>query len=498
MATVEQMVGLGADATDEQAKDHRRLPEPHFPTKEMTMSGPRVNALDRVRVLDLSRMVAGGVAGMLLADFGADVVKVEQPGTGRSAAAVDCRGPAVLVEGLRAQQAVHHAEPESPNEGRALLLRVLPQFDVVMESFVPGTLERLGTRPGLSCAASSGPRDPAHLRLGPDGSRRRTDRGSARWSRPRAASPAMNGEPDGAPIVPSFPLADATAGAVRGQRDHVRAVSPRRAWRPRPGDRSVARSNRLFSLLGPLSAEYAALGKTRSRNGSRSTNAGPRGCYRTQRRRLDRGQRIDAEDGRTASCAHTDSTPCSPIRALPPTKRASCMGSSSTRRSCRAIGARTLAENVAIIETHKLTAGPVHTVADIERDPHWRARQLTVDVPDDGGTVRMHGVVPRSLCYARRHPLGWWRAGPGQPERVSRARRLVRRTEALVVGRRHLGGTRGELAQRDHQRRRQPHHRPRPRSRHADAARHLRRSGRAAHRRPQARRRRAPARSTRC
>jgi crotonobetainyl-CoA:carnitine CoA-transferase CaiB-like acyl-CoA transferase len=34
-------------------------------------------------------------------------------------------------------------------------------------------------------------------------------------------------------------------------------------------------------------------------------------------------------------------------------------------------------------------------VADIERDPHWRARQLTVDVPDDGGTVRMHGVVPR-------------------------------------------------------------------------------------------------------
>jgi crotonobetainyl-CoA:carnitine CoA-transferase CaiB-like acyl-CoA transferase len=62
---------------------------------------------------------------------------------------------------------------------------------------------------------------------------------------------------------------------------------------------------------------------------------------------------------------------------------------------CRAIGGRTLTENVAIIEEHKLTAGPVHTVADIERDPHWRARQLAVDVPDDEGTVRMHNVVPR-------------------------------------------------------------------------------------------------------
>ena len=56
---------------------------------------------------------------------------------------------------------------------------------------------------------------------------------------------------------------------------------------------------------------------------------------------------------------------------------------------CDAIGSRTLAENISIIAEHKLTAGPVHTVADIEQDPHWRARQLTVDVPDNGRPVRM-------------------------------------------------------------------------------------------------------------
>ena len=62
---------------------------------------------------------------------------------------------------------------------------------------------------------------------------------------------------------------------------------------------------------------------------------------------------------------------------------------------CKAIGAHTLLQNLAIIDQHKLTAGPVQTVADIEQDPHWRARHLTVDIPDNGRPIRMHDVVPR-------------------------------------------------------------------------------------------------------
>src|SRR5262249_44081944 len=60
-----------------------------------------------------------------------------------------------------------------------------------------------------------------------------------------------------------------------------------------------------------------------------------------------------------------------------------------------AIAARTLAENLAIIDEHALTAGPVYTVAEIEQDPHWRPHQLTIDVADNGQPVRMHNVVPR-------------------------------------------------------------------------------------------------------
>ena len=352
-------------------------------------------ALGGVRILDLSRMVAGGVAGMLLADFGADVVKVEQPGVGdplRQWTAdghpfwwkVYARNKRFITLNLKAE------------EGRALLLRVLPQFDVVMESFVPGTLERLRLAPDILHAHH--PRA-VILRIsgwgqtGPQAVRP----GFGTLVEAASGFAAMNGEPDGAPIVPSFPLADATAALYA-----VNAVMFALYHRDVHGgggqviDLSLFES--LFSLLGPLSAEYAALGKTRPRNGSRSKNAGPRGCYRTK-------------DGRWI--AVSGSTPKMAERFLRAYGLDAMLADSrfATNEArvqhgleldaaiCDAIGGRTLDENLAIIDGHHLTAGPVHTVADIEQDPHWRARQLTLDVADavgsDGRPVRMHNVVPR-------------------------------------------------------------------------------------------------------
>jgi crotonobetainyl-CoA:carnitine CoA-transferase CaiB-like acyl-CoA transferase len=60
-----------------------------------------------------------------------------------------------------------------------------------------------------------------------------------------------------------------------------------------------------------------------------------------------------------------------------------------------AIASRTLEENLGVIDAQALTAVAVQTVADIERDAHWRDRQLLLDVPNGRGTVRMHNVVPR-------------------------------------------------------------------------------------------------------
>src|SRR3954463_13909903 len=117
------------------------------------MSGTveRVKPLTGVRVLDLSRMVAGGVAGMLLADFGADVVKVEQPGAGDPLRQWTAEGQPFWWKVYARNKQFITLNLKSA-QGRELLLRVLPQFDVVMESFVPGTLERMGLGPDILMA----------------------------------------------------------------------------------------------------------------------------------------------------------------------------------------------------------------------------------------------------------------------------------------------------------------------------------------------------------
>jgi crotonobetainyl-CoA:carnitine CoA-transferase CaiB-like acyl-CoA transferase len=132
----------------------------------------------------------------------------------------------------------------------------------------------------------------------------------------------------------------------------------------------------------------------RDRTGNRSPNSGPRGCYATR-------------DGQWI--AISGSTPKMAERILSAyglgdllkdprfvTNEARVRHAGELDEAvARAIGARTLDENVAVIEAHTLTAHPVQTIRDIETDPHWRAQSLLVDVPNGRSTVRMHNVIPR-------------------------------------------------------------------------------------------------------
>ena len=102
--------------------------------------------LDGVRVLDLSRLVAGNVVSHLLADFGAEVIKVEMPGRGD-----DLR--AWKVEGVSTYWKVYARNKKSITldcrtaRGRELLLRLVPTADVLVENFVPGKLEKMELAP---------------------------------------------------------------------------------------------------------------------------------------------------------------------------------------------------------------------------------------------------------------------------------------------------------------------------------------------------------------
>jgi len=99
--------------------------------------------LTGVRVLDLSRMIAGGVSGMLLADFGADVVKVEEPRRGDPLRQWTTEGEPYWWQVYARNKRFITLDLKAA-EGVALFRRLVPRFDVVIESFVPGTLERLG------------------------------------------------------------------------------------------------------------------------------------------------------------------------------------------------------------------------------------------------------------------------------------------------------------------------------------------------------------------
>ena len=347
--------------------------------------------LEGIRILDLSRMVAGGIAGMLMADFGAEVVKVEEPVTGDPLRQWMSGGKSLWWKVYARNKRFVTLNLKAP-EGRELLLRMLPQFDVLMESFVPGTLERLGLdwdtlrahHPRLILLRISG-----WGQTGPDSGRP----GFGTLVEAASGFAEMNGEPDGGPIVPGFPLADSVSG-LYASNAIMYALYHRDVHGASGQVIDVSLFESLFSLLGPLPAEYAALGSLRRRDGSRSRNAGPRGCYRTSdgswiavsgstpkmAERLLRSYGLEhlLEDPRFASngarVLHT--------REL-------------DEEVARAIASRTLDENVAIIEANHLTAIPVQTIADIESDPHWQARGLTLDVPNGSGGVRMHNVVPR-------------------------------------------------------------------------------------------------------
>jgi crotonobetainyl-CoA:carnitine CoA-transferase CaiB-like acyl-CoA transferase len=354
-------------------------------------ANPSARPLEGIRVLDLSRMIAGGVSGMVLADFGADVVKVEQPGSGDPLRQWTSEGAQLWWQVYARNKRYITLNLKSP-QGQDLLRRLIPRFDVVMESFVPGTLERMGLgyevlrswHPKLILVRISG-----WGQTGPSSQRP----GFGTLVEAASGFAAMNGEPDGAPIVPAFPLADMTSAlyAVNA----VMFALYHRDVHGGPGQViDVALFESLFSLLGPLAAEYAASGRLRERNGSRSKNAGPRGCYPTS------DGRYIAVSGSTPKMAERFLQAYGLGHLLQDSRFASNEArvqhaAELDEAIAAAIRSRTVDANRRIIEENELTAVAVQTVADIERDPHGQARQLLHNVPNGHGSVRMHNVVPR-------------------------------------------------------------------------------------------------------
>jgi crotonobetainyl-CoA:carnitine CoA-transferase CaiB-like acyl-CoA transferase len=351
-------------------------------------------ALDGLRVVDCSRLIAGGVLATVLADHGADVVKVEAPRTGDPLRTwLRERGQLWWKVYARGKRSVtlNLAHPR----GQDLLKRLVAGADVLVESFVPGTLEKWGlgwdvlsaVNPRLVLARVSG--------WGQDGPYR--DRpGFGTMVEAMSGFAATTGPADGPPTLPSFPMADMVA-ALAGVGAVLAALRHRDQVSGRGQVVDISLYEPLLAVLGPDAARFALDGTVRTRQGNRSDNASPRGTYRTR-------------DGRwVALSASTPAAAEALFKALDlghllqdprfATNDARVRHNDLVDRALAdAFARRTLEEVRALFESGELTASPVYDIADITKDPHVIARGILVDVPDaDLGAVRMVAPTPRLL-----------------------------------------------------------------------------------------------------
>jgi crotonobetainyl-CoA:carnitine CoA-transferase CaiB-like acyl-CoA transferase len=369
-----------------------------------TARGP----LHGVRVLDLSRLVAGNMVSLQLGDFGADVIKVEPPAGdplrdwrdgGKSLHwKTYARNKRSMVLDLR-QDAAKDA-----------LLRLVKTADVFIENYRPGTLEEMGfgpdvlhrINPALVVMRVSG--------FGQTGPYAELP-GFGTLVEAMSGFAARTGFPDREPVLPPLALADMIAG-LYGAFATLTALRARDSGAAKGQVIDLSLLESIFSVLGPEAAIYAQTGRVKERVGSASNTSSPRNVYR-------------CADGHYV--ALSGSTQAMAKRVFETIGRADMIkdprfATNSDRVKHRplvddAVGGwfatRTREEALRLMREASVTVGPVYTIADAMSDPHFRGREIIVDVEDrELGQVPMHNILPR----LSETPGTWQKPAPGLGE----------------------------------------------------------------------------------
>jgi crotonobetainyl-CoA:carnitine CoA-transferase CaiB-like acyl-CoA transferase len=334
------------------------------------MSGRKL-PLAGVRVIDLSTVIAGPNCARYLGDFGADVIKVERPGGDslRSMAWRDERdGEGIwwkLANRNKRSIVLDLKEPADID----VLLRLVDDAHVLVENFRPGTLERLGLGPDLLLARNRGlvvTRVTGFGQHGPYAARP----GFATIAEAMSGFAAINGEPDGQPLLPPIALTDEVTGLAAAFATMVALHS---------GTGQVVDVNLLetmFQLMGPLPTLYGLTGEQQPRLGAGLPYTVPRGTYRcADGRWVAVSTSSDSVAGRVLDLLGLATDP----------RFTTFTGRAAHREELEAAmaawcAARTSGEVLAACTAAHAAAGPVMDMADISDDPHFRAREVIVDV----------------------------------------------------------------------------------------------------------------------
>ncbi len=356
------------------------------------MTGRR--PLDGVRVLELGQLLAGPFAGCILGYFGAEVIKVEPPGAGDP-----LRGWRVLQRGTslwwrslaRNKKCISLNLRES--RGRSLARRLADEADVLIENFRPGTMEKWGlgpdelkrTNPRLVYARISG-----YGQTGPYASRP----GFASVCEGIGGLRHLNGFPGGPPVRTNLSLGDSLSG-LHAALGILLALIERDGDAPSEGQVvDVALFESVFNLLEGVVPEYDGAGVVRGPSGSTVTGIVPTNTYRCEDGKyVVIGGNADSIFVRLMNAAGRADLAHDP-------RLADNAGRVEHEEEIdRAISAWTATlesdEVVERLAAEAVPAGPIYSVADMARDPHFQARGLFESVEIDGKPLQVPAITPR-------------------------------------------------------------------------------------------------------
>ena len=347
--------------------------------------------LSGLLVVDMSRLVAGNMVSLQLADHGAEVVKIEDPAKGDPLRAWRTEGHSLhwkVYARNKKSLAVDLREPE----GLAILEELIDRADVLVENFRPGTLEAMGLGPEVLHGRNGKLIIVRVSGFGQDGPYRERP-GFGTLVEGMSGFAAMNGFADREPVLPPLALADMVAGLYGA---FAVMVARREVEAGRPGQViDLPLLDPMVSILGPQAAMFQVSGEIPARTGSRSNTTSPRNVFRTR-------------DGRYISISA--SIQAMAERLLRTIGRADMIVdprfASNTARvanavACEApiaafIAARDCDAVLEIFARAEITAAPVYEIDQLMADPHVIAREILVEMPDAAlGHVAMHAVVPR-------------------------------------------------------------------------------------------------------
>jgi crotonobetainyl-CoA:carnitine CoA-transferase CaiB-like acyl-CoA transferase len=360
--------------------------------------------LDGVRVLDLSRLVAGNMLTAFLADFGADVIKVEREGAGddlrhwREADQdiywkVYGRNKRSLVLDLKS------------DPGLATLKKLVRHSQIFVENFIPGGLEKMGLAPNLLLQLNPSlviVRISGWGQTGPFSHKP----GFGTLVEAMSGFAHLNGFPDKPPALPPLALADMIAGmyGAAGVLTALRVAE--RQGRGQVIDLSLFEP--IFSTIASEAAKFKLTGEPTLRSGNQSSHTAPRNIY-------------ECSDGKFVAMSGSMQSMAMRIFETigrPELKNDARFKTNAARVANRdeldtIIGAfmreRSQAQNLALFEAAGVTVGPVCSVADLVGHPFIEGREAIVELEDaDMGSVPMHNIIPRLSA----NPGGFRRPAP--------------------------------------------------------------------------------------